>query len=120
MKYDDLLNAPYKKLGRGDGGFDCYGLVLECCRRAGTPIKDLHAPDMPAENVARIAENGFPVRRVESAKAGRIVFTTWKGNAHLGFCVSHKEMIHATKDKGVKVSPVPSVAVFYEVERSGE
>ena len=38
--YNDLLGAKYKPHGRGDGGYDCYGLVLECCRRAGTPIKD--------------------------------------------------------------------------------
>ena len=38
--YNDLLGAKYKPHGRGDGGYDCYGLVLECCRRAGTPLKD--------------------------------------------------------------------------------
>ncbi|MCF0222950.1 MAG: C40 family peptidase, partial [Fibrobacter sp.] len=40
MKYDDLLNVPYKHGGRDLAGFDCYGLVIECSRRNGKPLRD--------------------------------------------------------------------------------
>ena len=53
MKYDDLLNVPFKRFGRDKSGFDCYGVVMECCKRAGTPLKDLYGGivDLPAESV---------------------------------------------------------------------
>ena len=53
MKYDDLLNTPFKRRGRDKNGFDCYGAVLECCRRAGTPLIDVFSEieSIPAERI---------------------------------------------------------------------
>ena len=50
MKYDDLLNIPFKKFGRDKNGFDCYGVVMECCKRAGTPLRDLYGTLSVATN----------------------------------------------------------------------
>ena len=36
--YTDLIGAPYIQDGRGDGGYDCYGLAKEVFRRFGKDI----------------------------------------------------------------------------------
>ncbi len=107
MKYDDLLNAPFKRKGRDKNGFDCYGAVLECCRRAGTPLKDVFAEieSIPAERINDYIKNGLNVRRIDAPKVGALVQSTYKGNAHVGYIVERGKVLHATIDKGVKISP---------------
>jgi cell wall-associated NlpC family hydrolase len=41
---DDLLGLPYKRGARGPKAFDCYGLCLEVCRRAGVVLPDVETP----------------------------------------------------------------------------
>ena len=41
MTYEDLLVVPWVDKGRTLDGLDCYGIVLELCNRAGTPLKDI-------------------------------------------------------------------------------
>ena len=36
----DLIGMKYKPHGRGDGGYDCYGLTLEVERRFGVNMPD--------------------------------------------------------------------------------
>lgn len=119
MKYDDLLNIPFKKFGRDKNGFDCYGLCIEMCRRAGTPLKDLYGGivDLPADKVSDYVKNGLNVRQVSGPAPGRIVYSVYKGNTHAAYIVSRDKVIHATIDSGVKISPlgVLKPVAYYEV-----
>lgn len=40
VEYEDLLEHPYQRDGRGSGGIDCLGIVLEVYRRAGILLPD--------------------------------------------------------------------------------
>ena len=119
MKYDDLLNAPFKRRGRDKNGFDCYGAVLECCRRAGTPLIDVFSEieKLPAERINDYIKNGLNVRRIDAPKVGAIMQSTYKGNAHVGYIVSRGLVLHATIDSGVKIAPLAAFSnpIFYEV-----
>lgn len=119
MKYDDLLNAPFKKFGRNKNGFDCYGLVVECCSRAGTPLKDLYDDivDLPDDGVNDYINGGLNVRQIPTAKVGALVYSSYKGNVHVGYIVERDKVIHATIDKGVRISPLSTLRpiAFYEV-----
>ncbi|MGP1459140.1 MAG: NlpC/P60 family protein [Treponema sp.] len=119
MKYDDLLNAPFKHRGRDKNGFDCYGAVLECCRRAGTPLIDVFSDikSLPAERVNDYIKNGLNVRRIDAPRVGAIVQSTYKGNAHVGYIVARAQVLHATFDNGVKIAPLAAFMnpTFYEV-----
>ena len=97
IKYDDLLTAEYKPHGRGDGGYDCYGLVLECCRRAGTPLKD-------------------PFRKYESMEAGAVAECASGRNLHVGYMVAPDKVLHITR-RGARVTHIKAVNAvrFYEV-----
>ena len=119
MKYDDLLNIPFKKFGRDKNGFDCYGVVMECCKRAGTPLRDLYNDivDLPADKVNDYINGGLNVRQIDEAKIGAIVYSIYHGNTHVGYIVERGKVLHATIDKGVKISPLVAMhpIAFFEV-----
>ena len=119
MKYDDLLNMPFKKFGRDKSGYDCYGLVMECCRRAGTPLKDLYGDivDLPADGVNDYISGGLNVRRIPKPKVGALAYSIYKGNVHVAYIVERNLVIHAIIDKGVRISPLAAIKpiAYYEV-----
>ncbi len=119
MKYDDLLNVPFKKSGRDKNGFDCYGVVMECCKRAGTPLRDLYGDivDLPANQVNDYISGGLNVKEIPAPKVGCLVYSIYKSNAHVGYIVSRGLVLHATIDKGVKISPLAALRpiAYYEV-----
>ena len=118
IKYDDLLTAEYKPHGRGDGGYDCYGLVLECCRRAGTPLKD---PFRKYESMEAGAEipyiNDFNnIREIKRPKAGAVAECASGRNLHVGYMVAPDKVLHITR-RGARVTHIKAVNAvrFYEV-----
>ncbi len=119
MKYDDLLNVPFKKFGRDKNGYDCYGVVIECCKRAGTPLKDLYGGivDLPADRVNDYIRGGLNVKEIPAPKVGGLVYSIYKGNVHVGYIVERGKVLHATIDNGVKISPLAALRpiAFYEV-----
>lgn len=124
MKYDDLLNIPFKKLGRDKSGYDCYGVVMECCKRAGTPLKDLYGGivDLPADRVNDYVSGGLNVREIDAPKKGALVYSIYKGNVHIGYIVERGLVLHATIDKGVKISPLAALRpiAYYEVTNESD
>lgn len=110
---------PFKKFGRDKNGFDCYGVVMECCKRAGKPLKDLYGDivDLPADGVNDYISGGLNVRQIEEPKVGALVYSIYKGNVHVGYIVSRNCVLHATIDKGVKISPLQALRpiAYYEV-----
>lgn len=123
MKYDDLLNIPFKKFGRDKNGFDCYGVVIECCKRAGTPLKDLYGDivDLPADKVNDYISGGLNVKEIPAPKVGGLVYSIYKNNVHVGYIVERDKVLHATIDKGVKIAPLAALKpiAYYEVINEG-
>ena len=119
MKYDDLLNIPFKKFGRDKNGFDCYGVVMECCKRAGTPLRDLYNDivDLPADKVNDYIKGGLNVKQISEPKKGALVYSMYHGNTHVGYIVERGKVLHATIDKGVKITPLIAMhpIAFFEV-----
>lgn len=118
MNFTDLIGVPYKEHGRTkEEGLDCYGLVLECCRRAGTPLTDLdyHSPSFTLPQ-ADDAKPSLNVREVPGPKPGRIVEMDYNGKIHVGYMADMNNVLHAT-DRGVRLSALAALKVrgFYEV-----
>lgn len=121
MIFTDLIGVPYKEHGRGkDEGFDCYGLVLECCRRAGTPLADLdyHSPSFSLAE-ADGAKPCLNVREVPGPRPGRIVEMDYEGKSHVGYMADMNNVLHATS-RGVRLSALAALKVrgFYEVTKA--
>ena len=110
MKYDDLLNLPYEDFGRfgKNKGLDCYGVVLEMCRRHGTPLKDIVYPE-PHISVDKLGlyYRNINAREIsfEQVKEGDVLQCIYNGNLHLAFILSKEMVIHAT-NKGVRITPL--------------
>lgn len=116
--FDDLLNVPYKAHGRDKNGYDCYGLVIECCRRINAPIPDVwyEADNLPADSAEAYIQNGLNVRKIPTAQKNSIVEMEYNGNLHIGFMVDRDNVIHTTQ-RGVRITPIfyCKAYAFYEV-----
>jgi cell wall-associated NlpC family hydrolase len=44
VQINDLLGLPYKRGARGPNAYDCYGLCIEVCRRAGVILPEIETP----------------------------------------------------------------------------
>ena len=109
MKWDDLLTVPFKWGGRDKGGMDCYGIVAECCRRAGTPIADpfaeLSAP-IPMEEAMRIRTRAINCREAQGPAEGRVVYAEMQGRSHVGYMVARDKVLHAVEGGFPRVTPL--------------
>ena len=106
IKYDDLLSVPYKQNGRNKSGMDCYGLVIECCKRAGVELKDIVYKDsrVATDELTKYTA-GMNVREISSIKSGCIIQCEYASMLHIAFALDKKVCIHATHE-GVRITPV--------------
>ena len=56
----DLLGVPYKKNGRTLNGLDCYGLVIEVCKRFGHKLRDFDYTDTSSKTFKKILSSVEP------------------------------------------------------------
>jgi len=115
MTYEDLLIVKYKDNGRDADGMDCYGLVLELCARAGTPLRDIvYEGNEESEWVDGGYVASLNVEERSWAEQGFIVQCTYAGRLHIGYLVNKKTVVHMTRD-GVRVTPIaalPNIKIY--------
>jgi hypothetical protein len=94
LKVEDLIGIPYKPHGRDSTGMDCYGLVLECCRRAGHPLNDVWYDHHRLELAGLAGAAGL--KRVGEFTPHCVLEMEYAGRLHLGFALDRHIMINAT------------------------
>ena len=116
--YEDMLSAPYVDFGRDPKtGLDCYGLIIECCKRAGTPLKDMYYETTKCkENFVEEQKLKMNIRQIDKARQGCLVQCYYNGNLHTGYMINNVHMLHMTYE-GCRITPVFAIsdAKFYEV-----
>lgn len=115
MKYDDLLAMPYKARGREIDGMDCYGLVIECCRRNGQELKDItDTAHVPAGELLEYVK-GLNAKPCEP-ETGCIVQCEYQNELHIGYLIDKRTMLHMTYN-GARITPTIAIrgAKFYKV-----
>ncbi len=102
--YVDLIGAPFKFNGRGAGFYDCYGLVMELCRRTGVEIPDLRSPteqqkiaDLLTETEQRWVPCEMGPGAVLTIRVGRLV-------QHVAFVLTPRTFIHVWPDAHLGVA----------------
>lgn len=114
IQYEDLLGVPYKEHGRSiKEGFDCYGLVIECAKRAGTPLRDIEyeCVTIDAKMLTDYISSGINVFEVPTAEVGDIVECEYSRTLHIGYVVSPEDVLHAVRSVGVRISPLLGLKV---------
>jgi len=116
MTYEDLLIVPYKAGGRDESGMDCYGLVIECCRRAWTPLKDIVNNGHVSKDQLQEYVLSLNVVEADYPERGCVVQCDYEGELHIGYLIDKKRCLHMTLE-GVRVTPICALrdAKFYEV-----
>lgn len=102
----DLIGVPYRLGARLPGpATDCFGLVVECCRRIGRPIPD---PYMSAEGTVEVKQwiaarlHGW--RRCGGPVVGGVVELLGSDQpAHVGFLVSETQFLHSLEKTGAVI-----------------
>lgn len=115
---DDIIGAPYKAHGRGDGGYDCYGLAIEVSRRYGNTLQDA-VYDSSATSWHDMNAPTLNVREIQEPKEGAIIEMTLHSRdaLHIGVCLDRRRFIHCTEKHGVHISMIAAFprGRFYEV-----
>lgn len=112
----DLIGQPYKDNGRGNGGYDCYGLAIEVEKRLGKELIDVYYDN----HNKQLAEEYAPLlnlRKTDFINTGVIIEMHKDGLLHIGVAINKVDMIHATRNQGVRISRIGIIPVIntYEV-----
>lgn len=97
--FSDLLGTPFKYGGRGDGFYDCYGLIMDLMLRDGTKIPDYLSPSEGAKIMAIFISE---LRLWEEAIAARGAIHLFRipGNYHVGYALDADRFIHTWEESG--------------------
>lgn len=99
----DLLGTPYQLGARLPGpGTDCFGLVMECCRRIGRPIPDpFVSAEQPVDAKVWLLERlGGWVRTDRPVPGGVVELRCAEHPAHIGFLLSETQFLHSMRKTG--------------------
>jgi hypothetical protein len=119
MIYEDLLSVPFKAKGRDHSGMDCYGLVIECCRRCGLDLHDVvYATEKVDKEKLSCYVQSLNVKEIDEPKKHAIVQCEYKGRLHIGFMIDKNICLHETYE-GVRLIPVTMLQnrKYFEVNK---
>lgn len=107
MIIDDLIGIPYRLGARLPGpATDCFGLVVEICRRLGRPIPDpFVSSEQPVDAKQWIAERLAGWTPVDHPVIGGVVELVGTDSpGHVGYLLTEREFLHSTKKTGAIIS----------------
>lgn len=117
IKYDDLLNIPYKENGRDMSGMDCYGMTIECFRREGKKLKDI-VYDSVIVSSDRLDGYVSHINVIDAAGPGNGIGIKceFQGELHIGYMLDKKMVLHMTYE-GARITPLIALKNprFFEV-----
>jgi len=117
----DLIGVPYSIHGRDLSGLDCYGCgILAAYILTKKKLKDIQYIDNSIEQEQKF----LPLLNVEKTNEiarGNILEMTLFNELHIGVIVDSKTFIHATRNQGVRISPIQAYEIhaIYKVIDDG-
>ena len=124
---DDLIGIQYKVHGRGDGGYDCWGLVMEVLKRVGINLPDfLYDSDDPKTQKAvySLAVSGIQHEKTDRPKMWCVVMLKVYGEpVHSAVYIGHGRIIHCSK-RGVAIENLKlwenRIEGYYEIKENND
>lgn len=93
----DLVGKPYMAGGRGDTGYDCYGLTMEVSKRKGYLFPDWQTLGVPRDDSEVIKGLADYAVKIDTLEAGCIIEMLVLGEPHLGVYLGGGNIIHCDK-----------------------
>lgn len=115
---DDLIGVPFAYGGRGPDSFDCYGLIMECARRAGKNLPDFGFASDQALISAMMGSTMPQWQETEPGPGAVVLIRIGRLVSHVGYMLNADHMIHAWhKTGGVTIERIdtwqPRIVGFY-------
>lgn len=107
----DLIGVPFVEFGRDvKTGLDCYGLCIECARRAGKHLQDVVLEKFNKERCQKVIPT-LNVRKTDYIKEGVLLefYGKTDGRLHIAYALDNKRFIQATENQGVRISTIDTV-----------
>lgn len=99
--FADLIGTPFKYGGRGNGAYDCYGLVMELHKRKGITLPDYLSPTDKGIIASMMASQITLWEKVDQPRPGDVIlFRIGRFNCHVGVLISDFEFIHTYEASG--------------------
>lgn len=99
--WGDLIGEPFQINGRGNPGYDCYGLLIEVFRRRGIIIPDLVYDDDRAQHAFLMATATRSDWRECPVKPGAgLLFLEDGIPGHVGVAIDDDRFIHSSLAMG--------------------
>lgn len=99
--YEDLLAIPFEYGGRGDGAYDCWGLVMEMLRRDGIePVDYGWADESHAIQTMMMSAEASDWEKVEIQPRTLLLFKIGRFVRHVGYMVSDYQFVHCWERSG--------------------
>lgn len=97
----NLIGVPFKYGGRGDGFYDCYGLIMELYRRLfGIELPDYKSPTTAKEISALMRGELRLWREVREPKLGTVMFMRLGDYTHVAMYLGENRFIHTSEATG--------------------
>lgn len=94
----DLVGEPYVHNGRGENGYDCFGLLLEVYKRRGIIIPDVKYGEDRAEHARLLALRAESQWKPCPVKPGAgLLFLEDAIPGHVGVALDEDRFIHASE-----------------------
>ena len=106
----DLLGKPYVPHGRGPDGYDCYGLVIEVCRRHGVELPDFdyqsYSEEFILKHISSLQTSSHALKVDVLVEGAVILFENSRGyKDHIGVYIGDNQIVHCN-EKGVRIESV--------------
>ncbi len=121
IDYSDLLGKPFRYHARGPDAYDCYGLAIEVCRRAGIELPPWESVCQRAAIHSEIEKGKKFFRELEAPKPFCLITFKLKppNTSHIGVMLGdYLHFIHTMEKIAVAVEPFRSVRPPYWWKRA--
>lgn len=108
---DDLIGKPYRRGGRGPDAYDCFGLLIEVCRRSNITLPNEPTGPTPEDNHRAFLQGVDLFRKLPQPQDKCMVLLSVDSKLcnHCGFVVQYPYFIHVLEKKCVVIERLDSL-----------
>lgn len=96
----DFIGVPFRWGGRGPDDYDCWGWLMELCRRDGVVIPDFRSTSNLAKVARMMNVNRHQWRECALRPGAGLLFSIRGYGAHVGYYLGDDRFTHTWEESG--------------------